>query len=98
MKVLKIIGIVIGSIIVLLVVVSLFLPSKATIERSVVIKAPVGTIFNQVNSLKTWEKWSPWYKMDTTMKLEYSTPDTGVNAYYSWDSKEKHLGTGKNDY
>lgn len=57
MKTLKRILIGILAIIVLLVIVAFFLPSKAYVERSIVINAVPRIVFDQVNTLKNWEKW-----------------------------------------
>ena len=31
-------------------------------------------VYDQVNTLKNWENWSPWHKIDKGMKLTYSGP------------------------
>lgn len=95
MKYLKIIFIIIGSIIGLLLVVTLLLPSKYSVTRSIEIKSQVSIPFELVNNMKSWEKWSPWYEMDKTMKLKYEGPERGNGASYSWVSKKEELGTGK---
>lgn len=92
MKIFKRIGIGLVAIIALLVVVSFFLPSKAHVERSLVMKADESVIFEQINNLKNWEKWSPWHKMDPKMELTYEGPTSGEGAKYSWKSEE--LGNG----
>src|ERR1051325_293703 len=93
MKILKKIGIAILSLIVLLVVISFFLPGNMNVERSVVINAPAPVVFDQVNTLKNWEQWSPWQMMDSTMKITYSGPASGKGAGYSWTSKDMGVGT-----
>jgi effector-binding domain-containing protein len=95
MKTLKKILIWLGIIIVLLIVISFFLPSKMLMERDIIIKSPPTVVYDQINILKNWEKWSPWYKMDTTAKITYSTPDSGIGAWYTWESTNKKIGKGK---
>jgi effector-binding domain-containing protein len=56
--------------------------------------APVENVFNQINTLKNWEKWSPRHKKDTAMKLTYEGPAKGVGAKYLWESKNSDVGTG----
>lgn len=92
MKTLKIVGIIILSVIALVVVVGLFLPKVTTVERSIVINATEETVFTQVNVLQNWEKWSPWYRMDTA-KITYSGPASGNGASFSWDGKKTDKGT-----
>lgn len=94
MKALKIIGLGIGSLIVLLVVVSFFLSSTAHVERTVVMNAPVDVVFAQVNTLKNWGAWSPWAKNDPSMKIEFHGPESGVDASYSWEGDPEKSGRG----
>src|SRR6188768_836956 len=93
MKILKKIGIVIVALLGLLLVISLFLPGTMHVERSVTINAPARVVFDQVNTVKNWEQWSPWLKMDSTMKRTYFGPASGTGAGYSWTSKEMQSGT-----
>ena len=95
MKILKIVGIVIISILILLLIISFFLPSKVQVERSIEIDAPQETIFAQVNSLKNWEHWSPWELNDPNMESTFSGPDRGVGAIHQWESEQS--GNGKQE-
>ena len=94
MKILKKIAIALATIILLFAIISFFLPSKAHVERSLVINAPAQIIFNQVNNLKKWEKWSPWEKLDPQMKSSYEGPEAGVGAKHSWQSENRNVGSG----
>ncbi|UPT66399.1 MAG: SRPBCC family protein [Sphingobacteriales bacterium JAD_PAG50586_3] len=94
MKILKRVGLVLLGIILLIVVVGLFMPGKTVIEKSIVVNAPVENVFDQVNTLTNWKKWSPWYKMDTTANITYSGPASGNGASYSWESKSSDVGSG----
>ena len=94
MKILKTIGITILVILALLVIGALFLPSHSHLERSVVMKADPANIFNEVNTLKNWESWSPWHKLDPNMKLTYEGPESGKGAKYIWKSDKKDVGSG----
>lgn len=79
----------------LLLMVSLFLPSETHIERSLVIKQTPEVAYNLVNKLSDWEKWSPWHKIDDKMKIEYNGISEGKGASYSWTSKHNKVGNGK---
>ena len=82
------------ALLLLLVVFSFFLPEKGNlVERSTVIDAPKDVVFEQINNLKNWEKWSPWAKMDNTMKIAYNDQVTGKGAGYSWTSENMGDGT-----
>lgn len=95
MKALKIIGIILLVFIGLPLIISLFLPSKVHVERSRIIEAPAPVVFEQINNLRNWEKWSPWHKIDPGMKLSYSTKVSGEGASYSWSSDHEKVGNGK---
>lgn len=95
MKALKTIGIIVIIIIALVVIISLFLPRKVHIERSVVINTNQVVVFDQVNTLKNWENWSPWHKLDTSMEVYYMGPPSGDSALYHWESKNPDVGVGK---
>ena len=81
--------------ILLLLVVALFLPSRMHMERSLVINERPEIMFNLINRLQDWEKWSPWHKMDSEMKITYSGPPEGKGASYTWTSDHDKVGNGK---
>ena len=95
MKILKKIGLVLLVIIVLVCVISLFLPSNVKVERSLVINAPSEVVFEQINNLKNWDKWAVWNQMDPNMTKEYFGPERGSGSGYSWKSENKNVGHGK---
>lgn len=79
-----------------LVVISIgfLLPGKIHVERTMKLNASQRTIFNQVNSLKNWESWFPWFQQDTTMEFVFSGPVTGVGAALKWMSTDRNVGNG----
>lgn len=70
------------------------LPSDFSYERSIVINSPADKIFPHVNDFKAWKHWSPWEKMDDSMKKEFSEPSSGLGATYHWSGNSK-VGEGK---
>ena len=74
--------------------IAVFLPSKVHVERSLAIGAPPEKVFEQINVLTNWEKWSPWHKIDPAMKLQYSGPPAGEGAKYAWQSQHRNVGNG----
>jgi len=95
MKVLKKVLIIFGAIIVLLIIIAFILPSKVKIERSLTMKTTKPVVYEQVNNMKKWEKWSPWHRMDTAMQITYGDTIFGTGAWYSWTSENSNLGNGK---
>ena len=77
-----------------LILFSFLLPKEFTVSRSITIDAPIDRVFDQVNDLRNWEKWSPWKRMDPMMEMTFSNPPVGQGAFYKWVSKDKHLGSG----
>ncbi len=92
MKVLKIIGLILISIIVILFIA---LPTSFNIEEEIVINQNVEIIFNEVNNLKNWQKWSPWQKLDTEIKNTYSGAESGVGSINNFSSANSEIGIGK---
>lgn len=95
MRILKVIGITLLIVIVLLVGVAFLLPRNITVERSIVVKADPALVFEQINHLPNWVHWSPWYKLDTLVKMTYSDPPSGTGSWYEWSSEVKNVGKGK---
>lgn len=90
-----------GLLIVLLVLFAAYtiwmftLPAKYTMERSIVINAPTSQVYNTVDDLTTWDKWSYWQITDPEISLEYSDPSSGEGAWYKWSSPNKNTGSGQ---
>lgn len=66
---------------VLIFLLSLLLPSRAIVERSGVIDAPIATVYGQVNDLKTWPSWNPWM---AAQEVTYSATAAGNGASANW--------------
>jgi effector-binding domain-containing protein len=94
MRILKKIGIALLVIIVLLLIISAFLPGKRRVERSMLINAPASVVFDQVNTLKNWKSWSYWDNIDSAMVSNYEGPESGVGARHIWKSDNKDVGHG----
>lgn len=91
---LKILGGLVGLVVVLLLV-GFLLPAQVHVERSQVIKAPAGLLYEQVNQLKAWNAWSPWHGIDPKTQYTFSEPASGVGSWYTWTSKNPNVGNGK---
>jgi len=59
-------------------------PDEMTVTQTMKMNAPASAAYNQVNELKNWENWSPWYKMEPDMDLTYSGNTSGANSWYKW--------------
>ena len=95
MKTLKFIGIGLLGLILLLLVISFFLPSHVRIERSMEMNSTPNKPFMLVNNLKDWNQWSPWSKIDPKTEWTYSEQAEGVGAWNTWKSNHREVGAGK---
>ncbi len=81
------------GLIVILVIIGLVLPSGYSMQRSIVINAPVDVIFGQVVELQNHSAWSPWEAADSTIVNTYGELTMGVGATASWTSENSGEGT-----
>jgi len=69
-------------------------PDQYTVEREITIAVPEAKIFPQVNNFHNWADWSPWEKLDPSIKKTFEKPDAGVGAVCNWIGNER-VGSGK---
>jgi hypothetical protein len=85
---------------VLVVLVAAFLifaatrPTDFRVARSRTLAAPPAAVHPYVNDFHKWPEWSPWEKLDPTMKKEYSGAPAGPGATYYWTGNNK-VGEGR---
>jgi len=84
----------VAAVIALLVIVVALQPTKFRIARTLKIPAPASAIFPHVNDMRKWLAWSPWERVDPTMKRTYEGSATGVGSIYSW-AGNKNIGEGR---
>lgn len=79
-----------------LIVISLFLPSRYRVERSLVMQAKAEAVYAQVSVLKKWPDWTAWTVAKyPDMKCSFAGPESGVGASYSWEGKSSGVGSLK---
>ncbi|MGI9527858.1 MAG: GyrI-like domain-containing protein [Weeksellaceae bacterium] len=81
--------------VVALAVVPLFLPKTMYVEEEYVYDADVSDIFEQFYDMQKYTRFDPWVREDSLVKITYSSPSSGPNAYYNWESEVQDLGSGK---
>ena len=86
-------GIVAGLVLVFVVIVA-SQPSHFRVARSTTILAPSEAAYEQVIDFQKWAAWSPWDKVDPSMKRTYGGAATGVGATYAWVGNSD-IGEGK---
>jgi len=82
------IGLVIG-----VLLVAAFLPSRYNIEKTTVIRKPISVVMNKVGDLNYYASWNPWQQMDPGATKDVSgTPGT-ISHQYSWHGKKIGVGS-----
>jgi len=94
MKILKILGAIIGIILLAVVVLSLTGPDKLYVERSIDIEASPAQVYSELISFENFNEWSPWYEKDPAAKYTFDGPESGVGATFSWKSDTTDVGNG----
>ncbi|HYI92049.1 MAG TPA: SRPBCC family protein [Bryobacteraceae bacterium] len=82
------------AILALLAVVIAMRPAHFRIVRSTTVAAPMSTVFPLINDFHRWNTWSPWAKLDPTMKKSIEGPSAGVGSIYTW-SGNNDVGEGR---
>jgi hypothetical protein len=83
-KVLKIIGIITLSPVLLFVCVGIGLSNDIEVRRSRDIKASIDEIHAFVGNLEKWPNWSPWHEVDPSIIITIGAKKQGVGAEQTW--------------
>ena len=87
MKILKKVGIALAALIGLILIAGIFVDKEVDTSQSIVIDAPAAAVFNTVNDFSTWESWSPWKEMDSTLQISLGEEFVGKGGSYSWTAE-----------
>ncbi len=80
---------------VLFVVIAMFLPSHARVEREVELGAPISQVYDSLNHFKRFNAWNPFYALDPRAQYSLEGSEYGVGARVNWNSVlEKQVGQG----
>ncbi len=94
MKILKRIILVLASILILWMVIAAFVSGDCAYEKSITINAPVEKVWQQTNTLKAMDQWSPWNDLDPGMKKDWSGTTGQPGERVCWDSEKDNAGKG----
>lgn len=86
--------IVVGVLVVGFVAVVAVQPSHYEIQRSLIVAASRGVVYDQLVDFRRWDAWSPWAKLDPAMMTRFSGAAAGVGAVYEWLGNEE-VGRGR---
>ena len=80
-----------------LLVVGVFLPTSAHVERSIRTTASPDTVYGIVNGFRRFNEWSPWAGLGPQARYTFSGPATGVGARMEWSSDKPEVGSGSQE-
>lgn len=89
----KKIPVILSIVLVAFVVVVAVQPDEFQVTRSETVAAAPAVVFAQVNDFRKWEGWSPWAKVDPSMKQRYEGQPGAVGQSLSWSGNSK-VGEG----
>jgi hypothetical protein len=94
MKILKRIGLVILSLVVLLLIAAIFIKKEYTVERAIIVNKSKDEAFSYVKYIKNQDSYNKWVQSDPNIKKEYRGTDGTVGFVYAWDGNNK-VGKGE---
>jgi len=84
--------VVLGTLLLIVVLVGVVLPSRYEVRRTAHIQAPPDKVYDLVVDTRRWKDWTVWNRRDPAMRVSYSGPPFGMGARWSWDSKSEGRG------
>ncbi|SIQ52075.1 Polyketide cyclase / dehydrase and lipid transport [Chryseobacterium sp. RU37D] len=94
MKILKWIIIILASILIFWLVAAFFVSGDCKYEKSISINAPVEKVWQNTNTLKAIDQWSPWNDLDPNMKKNWTGTTGQTGEKMCWESKKEEAGKG----
>jgi hypothetical protein len=82
------------AVLVVTAVLSMLMPTKQKIERSITINAPAAVIYQQLIKLENFNKYSVWSQQDSTIKYTLTGTDGTTGAGTSWTGDPEISGNG----
>lgn len=91
---LKIIAVIVVVLIVGVLAYAATRPNDFRVARSTTVKATPDTIQPVIADFHRWSAWSPYEKLDPSMKRTYDGSPSGKGAVYAWEGNAK-AGAGR---
>ncbi|MBS2029319.1 MAG: SRPBCC family protein [Deltaproteobacteria bacterium] len=91
---LKFLGILIVALLAVVGVMIVTAPDEFRVERTAHISAPPEKVFALVEDFHHWNAWSPWEKLDPTLKRGFEGAEHGKGAVYTWQGNDQ-VGQGR---
>jgi effector-binding domain-containing protein/uncharacterized protein YndB with AHSA1/START domain len=94
MRSLRLFGFFLLSVIIVTAILSLLMPLKQSVERTVTIHAPAATVYEHLAKLKNFYTWSVWNRQDSSIITTMRGTDGSVGAMSSWKGNPELSGEG----
>jgi effector-binding domain-containing protein len=95
MKMVRLLFFFLLAVLVVVMALTLILPTSQKVERSVVINAPAAVIYQELIKLENFNKYSVWAQQDSAATYTLSGTDGTVGAVSSWSGHPEISGDGK---
>jgi hypothetical protein len=69
-------------------------PDTFRVQRTATVMAGANKVFPLIDDFRQWGTWSPWEKLDPTMRKTYHGEESGKGAVYEWEGNGK-AGAGR---
>ena len=94
MRILKIIGLVLLTLVAAILIAGAFMKKDFHFEMSKQINAPSARVWDNVLYFKNHENWSQWKELDPAMQVSITGTDGTPGAKMAWTSMHKDVGNG----
>lgn len=94
---LKRIVVIVSGIITLIFIAALFTKKEYTVERSLVIDAPLDSVFGYIALLKNQNNYSKWALIDPMMETYFKGEDGTPGFISGWKSENPEVGEGEQE-
>src|SRR5437868_5007685 len=78
-----------------MIILSLVVPAKQKVDRTMTINAPAHIVFEQVSKLANLNKWWVWNQTDSTAHFTLSNDNGTVGATNTWKGNPDGAGDGR---
>ena len=67
-------------------------PPDSRFSAASQIAAPPAKVYPLIADPRQWKTWAIWNQRDSAMQIQYSGPESGTGAKWSWQSKTEGNG------
>lgn len=81
------------ALLLMMTIVTFFLPGRQSAQRARDMAAPPEKLWPLIAGPKQWPKWAAWNRRDPNMKITYEGAESGADARWAWESKSEGNGS-----